>query len=315
MEKIAYGGWPNCIRLTNGNVELIATTDVGPRIIRYGFVGQDNEFHEAASDMGKTGGDEWRGYGGHRLWHAPESKPRTYFPDNYPVAYQMSGDTLRLTQDTERTTGLKKEMEITLSSNDTHAKITHRITNTNLWAAEFAPWALTVMRAGGKAIFPQEPYSPHPDIPDYEGQQIDTRYYMPVRNLVMWSYTKLSDPRWVFTERYIILKQDPSRDRPQKLGMSNTHGWAAYTRNGHLFVKTTKYREGAIYPDNGCNFETFTNADMLEMESLGPVANVAPGVTATHVEDWHLFDNVQFEDADESLDVNVGAIVGSVLAV
>ncbi|MCX5770994.1 MAG: hypothetical protein NTZ09_12080 [Candidatus Hydrogenedentes bacterium] len=42
MEKVPYGGWPNCVRVTNGTVELIATTDVGPRIIRVGFVGGQN---------------------------------------------------------------------------------------------------------------------------------------------------------------------------------------------------------------------------------------------------------------------------------
>lgn len=313
MEKIPYGGWPNCIGLTNGSVELIATTDVGPRIIRFGFVGKDNMFHEAASDMGKTGGDEWRGYGGHRLWHAPESKPRTYFPDNCPVKFEMAGDALRLIQDTECTTGLQKTMEITLAPDNNHARITHKITNTNLWPVLFAPWALTVMRAGGEAIFPQEPYSPHPDIPDFEGQQVDKRYYLPVRNLVMWSYTKFSDPRWVFTDKYLILKQDPSKDRPQKLGMSNTLGWAGYALDGNLFVKTAKYEDAALYPDGGCNFETFTNADMLEVESLGPVVNLAPDDTVTHVEDWYLFDGVGFEDTDESLDEKVGVRVKSVL--
>lgn len=305
MEKIDYGGWPNCIRLTNGKVELIAVTDVGPRIIRYGFVGRENEFHEDTSQIGKTGGDDWRGYGGHRLWHAPESKPRTYFPDNYPVKYEGNGDTLRLIQDVECTTGMRKEIIVTTPGENGCVTLTHKITNTNLWTVEFAPWALTVMRSGGKAIFPQEPYSPHPDIPDYPGQKIDPKHYLPARNLVMWSYTKLNDPRWLFLEKYFILKQDPTKDRPQKIGMSNHQGWAAYARNGRLFVKTTKYQEGATYPDNGCNFETFTNAEMLEVESLGPVVKLAPGDTVTHVEDWYLFDGVEFEETDESLDANV----------
>ena len=37
QEKVSYGGWPNCVRLNNGKVELIITTDVGPRVIRFGF--------------------------------------------------------------------------------------------------------------------------------------------------------------------------------------------------------------------------------------------------------------------------------------
>ncbi len=68
--KSAYKGWQNCYRMTNGQIELIATTDVGPRIIRFAFVGEDNIFGENPDQVGKTGGEEWRIYGGHRLWHA-----------------------------------------------------------------------------------------------------------------------------------------------------------------------------------------------------------------------------------------------------
>ena len=38
MERVEYGGWANCYRLHNDVVELIVTADVGPRIIRFGFV-------------------------------------------------------------------------------------------------------------------------------------------------------------------------------------------------------------------------------------------------------------------------------------
>ena len=48
IEKVPYAGWPNCYSLSNGDVELIATTDVGPRIIHCGFVGSQNLFVEIA---------------------------------------------------------------------------------------------------------------------------------------------------------------------------------------------------------------------------------------------------------------------------
>ncbi|MDO8682385.1 MAG: hypothetical protein Q7N50_02750 [Armatimonadota bacterium] len=310
MEKVTYGGWPNCIKLSNGKIELIATTDVGPRVIRFGFAGGENELHEDPSQLGKTGGSDWMAYGGHRLWHAPEAKPRTYWPDNTPVRYEMAGDMLRLIQDVETENGMQKEIDIRMDSNKNHVEVIHKITNCSLWPVEMAPWALTVMNKGGKAVFPQEPYSPHPDIPDYPGQVIDKKYYLPARNLIMWSYTNLADPRWLFTSKYIILKQDPNATRPQKIGMSNHRNWGAYARNGHLFVKKVEFQAGAVYPDNGCNFETFTNADMLELESLGPMTELNPGATVTHKEDWYLFDNVEFEDTDESIDANVLPKVG-----
>jgi hypothetical protein len=60
MEKVKYGGWENCIRLSNGEMELIITTDIGPRVIRCGFIKGQNMFHEFPADLGKKGGDEWR---------------------------------------------------------------------------------------------------------------------------------------------------------------------------------------------------------------------------------------------------------------
>ena len=52
-ERTQYGGWPNCYRLSNGTVELIATADVGPRIIRFGFTGGQNLFAEFPDQLGK----------------------------------------------------------------------------------------------------------------------------------------------------------------------------------------------------------------------------------------------------------------------
>ena len=86
VERREYGGWKDCLFLSNGEAELAVTTAVGPRIIRYGLIGGENELGEIAKDRGRAGGERWRMYGGHRLWHAPEDAFRTYRPDNGPAA-------------------------------------------------------------------------------------------------------------------------------------------------------------------------------------------------------------------------------------
>ncbi|HBO43519.1 MAG TPA: hypothetical protein DD670_06230 [Planctomycetaceae bacterium] len=195
-----------------------------------------------------------------------------------------------------------------------HVQLDHKLINHNMWDIDVAPWTLTVMAPGGKAIFPQEPYSPHPDIPDYPGQVIDKKFYLPQRVLVLWSYTNLADPRWNFLRKYLVLNQDPKATNPQKIGLSNRQHWGAYLNDGTLYVKTNKYEEGATYPDGGCSFETFTNAAMLELESLGPMAKLAPnGGSCELREDWYLFDNVKAESTDESIDENVLPKVESIL--
>ena len=293
MKVVEYKGWPNCRRISNGLVELIVTADVGPRVIRFGFAGHDNEFKEYDDMVGLTGGDEWRLYGGHRLWHAPEQKPRTYWPDNVPVEVEEVGDAVRFVQQVEPTTGIQKEIDFRLDASAAHVELTHRIRNTNLWTVTLAPWALSVMAGGGRAIVPVPPRGSH------------EQHLLPTHSMTFWAYTDMTDPRWTWGERSVMLRQDPDAAGPQKLGMSVPDGWAAYARNGHLFVKRFCYDPRAVYPDLGCCVEVFTNADMLELETLGPLAGVVPGGCVEHVEHWFLFDDVPAPRTEADVEENV----------
>ncbi len=297
MEKVYYGGWPNCVRLTNGKVELIATTDVGPRIIRFGFVGGQNLFREYKESAGLIGGEEWRLYGGHRLWHAPEAMPRTYAPDNSTVAYKFENNTLKLSQTVEASTGIEKQIEVTLDDKEDRVSLVHRLINRNLWEVELAPWCLSVMAQGGRAILPQERFIPH------------TEELLPARPLVLWYYTNMADPRWKWSTRYIQLQQDPSNSKPQKIGIRNTLGWAAYQLGEDLFIKRFPFDDKASYIDYGSNNEIFTNEAMLEVESVGPVTRLAPGAQVEQKETWYLFKAKVGED-DASIDTVLLPLVG-----
>lgn len=277
MERVSYGGWPNCIRLYNDQIELIATTDVGPRIIRVGFNGGENLFKEYPDQMGTTGGDEWRIYGGHRLWHAPEREGRTYVPDNGSIESRWDGSQLVLRPPTETPTGISKEMAVSVGPRANQVVVRHRLTNANPWTIEAAGWALSVMRTGGRAIVPQEEHVPH-------GEALG-----PARPLVLWTYTDMSDPRWTWGDRYVRLRQDPEASSPQKAGMTNSLGWAVYAHDERVFLKRYPAFESSRYPDYGCNTEIFTNPSMLELETLGPLRKLAPMEQLEHVEHWYLF--------------------------
>lgn len=56
-----------------------------------------------------------------------------------------------------------------------------------------------------------------------------------------------------------------------------------------VFVKRFGWQAGASYPDFGCNNELFTIEDYLEVETLGPFEQLAPGNAAVHTEQWTLF--------------------------
>ena len=301
LQKTDYHGWPNCCRLSNGLIDLIATTDVGPRIIRFGFVGEENEFKEYEDTAGQVGGDDWRIYGGHRLWHAPEARPRTYCPDNSPVALEQHPDFVRLIQPTEATTGIQKEIDVRLSPTEAQVEVTHRLRNTNLWAVELAPWALSVMAPAGTAIIPLPPRRSHEES------------LLPTSTIALWAYTDMADPRWHWGKRYVLLRQNPRSDTPQKAGVMVTDGWAAYARAGHLFLKRFRYVEHAHYPDFGCSVEAFTNADMLELETLGPLVHLHPGAAVEHVERWHLFRDVPTPQNDADVDRDILARIKSAI--
>lgn len=293
MERISYKGWPNCYRLANGLIDLVVTADVGPRIIRLGFVGQDNEFKEFADMLGQTGGDEWRIYGGHRLWHAPEALPRTYYPDNEPVQVEQQDGCVRIVQPTEPTTGIEKEIDLWLSPDEAHVIVTGRLRNRNLWPVELAPWSLSVMAQGGVAILPLPPRGSHAE------------NLQPTSTLTLWAYTDMSDRRWTWGSRYVLLRQEPDMETPQKVGALVPDGWLAYARNGHLFVKTFDYVPDAGYPDLGCSAEIFTNADFLETESLAPLVNLEPGAAVEHVEHWFLFREVPMPENEADVEAHV----------
>ena len=161
VTKVGYKGWPNCHQLSNGVVDLVLTTDVGPRIISFGFAGGDNVFKNHEEMMGRTGDKEWLIYGGHRLWHAPEVAPRTYQPDNSPIVLENHRSFVRLVQPTEANTGIQKEIDVYLDTKEAHVRVVHRLRNMNLWAVDLAPWAISVMAQGGKAIIPLPPRGPH----------------------------------------------------------------------------------------------------------------------------------------------------------
>lgn len=275
LERRDYAGWPDSFWLSNGDLELVVPPQVGPRVLRFGRPGGQNLFHNFAHAMGKSGEPVWQNRGGHRLWAAPESELSKSL-DNGPVEVEAHDLGLTLRQPVEAESGLEKEIRITLAPHGAAATVLHRITNRNRWPIRFAPWALSVMRPGGTAITGFPPRFRH-----------DERL-LPTNPLVMWGYTDFSDPRWRLTRRFALLRQDPQAAAPQKAGLFAENAWAAYWAEGDLFLKRARALPGAEYPDCNCSIEIFTNAAMLELETLGNLATVEPGAAVEHTEEWSL---------------------------
>jgi len=291
VEKVEYKGWRNCYRVANGEVELIVTGDVGPRVIRFGFVGGQNLFKEFVEQLGKSGEEKFQLRGGDRVWKAPEDPIATWAPDNVAVEISVTGNGLIARAPAEPLTHLRKEIEIRMAASGADVTVIHRITNQSLFPLEYSAWALTMLAPGGVAISGFPPRGKHP-------ANLEA-----TNPLVMWAYTNLADKRWAFTKKYLTLRQDVNNSDAQKLGMFNPRTWGAYVLNGEAFIKLITADPQANYPDFGCSFETFTNNEFLEMETLSPLKKVAPGETVELAERWSLYRNVRLASlTDDAID-------------
>lgn len=289
MQVVEYRGWKNNLLLTNGDAELVVTLDVGPRVIAYRLPGGFNVMKNYDEMMGKTGEPEWRIRGGHRFWLAPEDLTRTYFPDNRPVKWEQTGPrSAKIVPPPETEYGVQKEIHLALAPSGTKVDVTLKVTNVGKAPTELAPWGPTVMAPGGVEVIPLPPKRPHPLHPKNAKAPAD---FAPNQELILWPYFDFADARWTFGSRYAFLRQDKTKG-PTKIGLAHRMGWVGYLNNGMLFVKRFDYREGATYPDLGTRYQTFSNEDMLEMETVGELVTLRLGQSAELVESWELFGNV-----------------------
>lgn len=276
-----------CLKLSNNIIEIVTTLELGPRIIYFNLKDGLNILNPIRySEPNETPWGNFYTYGGHRLWHAPEVKPRTYYPDNDPIKYEITETGAIFYYNFEESTGIDKKFEIILGEDNT-IEVKHTITNKNLWPIKTAPWALTVMAPGGRLIVPQEPFIPHTD------------KLLPARPMVLWNYTNMADPRWTFGEKFVILRNDKNIEAPQKIGFLDKLGWAAYQLNDTVFIKSFEYKEGDIYEDYMCNVETFTSSDFHEFETVAPIRELKPNEDAVYSEKWSIFNNIQMNTEEE----------------
>jgi len=282
--KTKYRGG-EALALATKNLELVVTTSVGPRVVelrsKRGRAG--NLFFQFPVNEQRAHGYYLRG--GHRLWHSPEDIVRTYQPDDEPLAVKPLANGVALVQPTEPKTGLQKAMKLEVVGDRT-VKVTHALTNHGLWTVETAAWALTMFRGGGYGVLPLLPKGSHA-----AGDLLPTYSFVP------WSYTDLALPLWDLHRDFIGIDV-PKAKQAQKFGITNYPGWAAYWLRGTTFVKYSPVIAGATYPDFGCAFETFTNGEMIEFETLSPLVKLAPGKSVTHVEFWGVLDGLPKPNTD-----------------
>lgn len=280
MKVCKVGEYENCVELVSGKFRIAVTQDFGPRVIG-GFIGKGENIFVVMPDEPMKGIDTgFKLRGGHRLWHSPEAAPRSYAPDNVPVKVTNTKAGLVFECEPEPLTGIQKS--ITISKGEKNCFVlNHRLTNCGLWDVTLAPWALSMMAPGGMAVIPQ-------------GRDTKRNPYAMDRALTLWPYSKFNDYRLKLEDDYIFLKQDTKAAAPIKIGYYASDGWIAYLVNGAAFVKHIEFydQNEVVYPDNGCNLESYSCKSFCEIETLAPLFQLAPGESCEHVEIWQAIDGI-----------------------
>ncbi|MBQ8203050.1 MAG: hypothetical protein IJZ75_02065 [Clostridia bacterium] len=295
-----YKDYGRVVSISNGVIEAFVTVDVGPRIIRFGFIGGNNILCDDRKNAGSRTDSEfeeyfgkgkvWENMGGHRIWTSPESYPECYYPDKETVTVTKTETGAVFTPKAETENGIQKELEIKMDNDDSNMQVTMRVTNISGQDKEFAVWGLSVCAKGGTLIIPMN---------DNDTGLLSNR------KIVVWPYTDLRDKRIHIGHKYFCLDQDINAKLPIKLGFDLNKATAYYNLADDIFCKRIESNmPNGVYADGGCNFETYTNETFIEVESLGELKTVKAGQTALLNEYWSLYKKpceVDFDD-DASID-------------
>ena len=255
------------------SVDFLA--EAGPRLVRLKLAERPDNLLAEVPDMSwETTYGTFHIHGGHRLWHAPEAMPRTYLPDNDGLEVEPFEGGVRLRGPVEESTGIQKVMEVILHTDRPMLTVQHALHNAGSWAVELAPWAITQVPLGGVAVLPMS--APVPS------------QYLPNRQLNLWSYTHIRDTRLRLDDD-LALVEGKTRRQSFKIGYFNHAGWLGYLAGDVFFVKRFEPQPALQHPDQNSNCEVYVWDKFLEMETLGPLARLEPGSTATHTETWELF--------------------------
>jgi hypothetical protein len=213
-----------------------------------------------------------------------------------PVAVDDVVNGVRVTQPPEVETGIQKSLTITVPGVDARVVVDHMVHNRGEQPIELAPWAITQLVPGGLAILPQPT------------ALADEHGLLPNRSFALWPYTVVDSAHIIWGDRYVLVDAT-MMSGALKIGFPNPLGWMGYAVQGSLFVKRAAYRPDAVYLDRGSSSECYCNPRFLELETLGPLAALAPGESATHRETWAVYAGVSVdanEAAAEALAVELG---------
>ncbi len=299
VRRVKLLNYPDCIELSNANTIVVLGHQVGGRVLKYAWKGQDA--HYLNPEEAK--------------WEAANPNPRLevsagrfdigpeYLIPRRDVLWSgtWSAEVIgpraaRLTSQPDPATGVQLIREFQLDPVTSHLACTQIIKNVSSETKYWCHWSRTFAREGGIGVVPLTPaqskfpngyvlYQPRP-----EGA---------IR-------ARPTDPNIRARDGFLEIIGPPAFP---KLGFDSFAGWFAYQMPNDLaFVK--RY---ATYPDGVYNevagltisiwYPKPEQIPAVELEPIGPRNTIAPGGSASFIENWWLLEN-PFPKAGASLDLN-----------
>lgn len=279
VSTLDYENYGKCVCITNDVIQVYVSVDVGPRILWYGFKDGENLLYNdinrisAKKSEGITKafgeGAEYQFFGGHRLWASPEDPVLSYYPDCHPVEWQQTERGAKFTAQPQPVNDVRHSMEIVLSNDGDELQILHEIENLRDEERTYASWGITQYNVGGIEIIPV--------VDRYDSLAAN-------RLISFWSYVNYDDERIHLGRDFVTVK---TADMPcLKIGFNNASRWSCYVNQGAAIIKKFDYDPALNYPDYGCNYETYTDPYIMEMECVGPNMKLKKGQSAKHRETW-----------------------------
>lgn len=260
-------------------VEVVVAPKLG-RVMQFGFRGEEGVFWENSALEGKElscENKEWINFGGDKTWPAPESdwgkftgrtswRPPSAF-DCLPLDGATNGPDVILTSRVDPHYGLRSVRRIRL--NPVLPEMTIETTYERIWGepAPIGIWVITQLKE------PVAAYAVLPELPDQ------------LKDFIILS--KERAPSLRIANGLASLTRDSAA--AYKVGFeSSTLIWIG-DKHG---LRIDSPRTQAPYPDKGSSAEIYTNPDPLryvELETLGPLAQLKPGDKISHTNRYLLF--------------------------
>ena len=253
LRKIAYAGWPECVRITNSVFDAVVTTDVGPRIVRYGETGGPDLMYTDGFSCGSVAETKtWRAYGGHSFDVSVNGEP-FYPPENTRVAYELTEDSIVFAP--VRQGSLQKEISVRMCRRG-GLEIIQKVTWLGDTPARVRTRGCTRLQPDGTAVLPLRADAPlcgGERVPEMRGGHTVT----------------------------LIRRREESRNRFSAL-TAPEEVWCGYFIRGSLLIMTAP-------PAADTRVGWRSEPSFAEMSLLSPEKVLSRGESLEQTEVWNIF--------------------------